>query len=400
VLSNYIITYNTATFTITPVALTITANNASRVFGVANPAFTATYAGFVNGNTPASLNGTLACTTTATAASAPGPYPITCSGQTSANYLITYVPGTLTITQGALTITANPATRLVGTANPVFTATYAGFVNGDTPASLTGTLACVTTATLTSPVGTYPITCSGQTSANYTITYVPGTLTITGVPVPILSVSPTALTFSSTAFVTSAAQAVTVSNVGTAPLIITSITRTGAAAARFASTNNCPIGGTGLAAGASCTVNVTFTPNGTIVTRIASLNVNVSAPATSKSVSLTGNTVRPTLGVSPASVAFANQAIRTTSAATAITVTNTGTVPAVFTSVTMGGPNPGSFVLSNACPIGGTGLAAGGSCTINVSFRPNRRAARSASVVIRDNAAGSPQRVTLTGTGI
>ena len=400
VLPNYNITYNTAPFTITQAALTITANNATRVFGVANPAFTATYAGFVNGNTPASLNGTLACTTTATAASAPGPYPITCSGQTSANYLITYVPGTLTITQGALTITANPATRLVGTANPVFTATYAGFVNGDTPASLTGTLACVTTATLTSPVGTYPITCSGQTSANYTITYVPGTLTITGVPVPILSVSPTALTFSSTAFVTSAAQAVTVSNVGTAPLIITSITRTGAAAARFASTNNCPIGGTGLAAGASCTVNVTFTPNGTIVTRIASLNVNVSAPATSKSVSLTGNTVRPTLGVSPASVAFANQAIRTTSAATAITVTNTGTVPAVFTSVTMGGPNPGSFVLSNGCPIGGAGLAAGGSCTINVSFRPNRRAARSASVVIRDNAAGSPQRVTLTGTGI
>jgi hypothetical protein len=280
----------------------------------------------------------------------------------------------------------------------VFTATYAGFVNGETVAVLTGTLACVTTATTTSLAGTYPITCSGQSSINYAITYVPGTLTVTGAAAPILSVSPTALTFTSPALVTSAAQAVTVSNVGTAPLIITSITRTGTNPGRFASTNvNCPIGGTGLAVGASCTVNVTFTPNATAVTRTASLNVNVSAPATSKSVSLTGNTVQPSLGVTPASIAFGSQAINTTSAAQAITVTNTGTVAVAFNSVTLGGNNPGSFVLSNSC---GTGLTPGNSCTINVSFRPTRRVARSATVVIRDNAAGSPQRVTLTGTGI
>jgi hypothetical protein len=206
------------------------------------------------------------------------------------------------------------------------------------------------------------------------------------------------LTFTSPALVTSAAQAVTVSNVGTAPLIITSITRTGTNPGRFASTNvNCPIGGTGLAVGASCTVNVTFTPNATAVTRTASLNVNVSAPATSKSVSLTGNTVQPSLGVTPASIAFGSQAINTTSAAQVITVKNTGTAAVAFNSVTLGGNNPGSFVLSNSC---GAGLTPGNSCTINVSFRPTRRVARSATVVIRDNAAGSPQRVTLTGTGI
>jgi hypothetical protein len=130
------------------------------------------------------------------------------------------------------------------------------------------------------------------------------------------------------------------------------------------------------------------------------LNVNVGAPAISGSVTLTGNTVQPTVGVSPAAIAFANQAINTTSPSRAITVTNTGTLRVVFSSVALGGTNPGSFVLSNSCPIGGAGLAVGGSCTINVSFRPNRRAARSASVTIRDNATGGTQTVALTGTGI
>jgi FtsP/CotA-like multicopper oxidase with cupredoxin domain len=399
--TNYAITYAPGTLTITQAPLMITANNATRALGTPNPVFTATYSGFVNGDTPAALAGTLACATTATATSPAGAYPITCSGQSSTNYAITYVPGTLTVTQAPLTITANSASRAVGAPNPAFTATYAGFVNGDTPAVLTGTLLCVTTATATSPAGIYPITCSGQSSTNYAITYVPGTLTVTAVPAPVLSLSPAALTFSSPPLVTSAAQTVTVSNVGTAPLIINSITRTGANAARFGSTNvNCPIGGTGLAAGASCTVHVTFTPNNTPVARTASLNVNVRAPAISGSVSLTGNTVQSAVSVSPTSIAFGNQPINTTSASHAITVTNTGTLPVVISSVALGGANPGSFVLGNGCPIGGAGLAVGNSCTINVSFRPNRRTARSASVAVRDNAVGSPQTVALTGTGI
>jgi hypothetical protein len=86
---------------------------------------------------------------------------------------------TQTVTQAPLTIHANDASRLIDAANPSFSATYSGFVNGDTSASLTGVLTCTTTATLVSPVGNYPINCSGQTSANYAITYVPGILTVT-----------------------------------------------------------------------------------------------------------------------------------------------------------------------------------------------------------------------------
>jgi len=315
------------------------------------------------------------------------------------NYTFTYVPGSVTITAGVpLTITANNATRAVGAPNPAFTATYAGFVNGDTPASLTGTLVCTTTATTANPAGTYPITCSGQTSATYTITYVPGVLTVTAAG-PILSLAPTALTFTSPINVTTVSQPVTVSNAGSAPMRITGITLGGANPFRFGITHNCPIGGTGLAAGGSCTVNVTFTPNNNL-SRSATLRVAVAAPAVTGTVALTGSSLRPGVALSTNSLAFGNVPINTPSTPQSVTVTNTGTVPLVFTSITVGGPNPARFPQTNDCPIGGTGLAPNASCTITVTFQPNRRVSRSATIFIRDNAPNSPQRVALTGTGI
>jgi MBG domain (YGX type) len=177
--TNYTITYSTGTLTITQAALTVTANNAARLYGAANPAFTVSTAGLVNGNTLTSIGATPTCSTTATQASPVGSYPITCIGPSSTtNYTITYQAGTLSITPAPLTITANNATKILHAPNPALSASYSGFVNGDTPASLAGTLTCTTTATTASNVGSYPITCSGQSSTNYTITYVPGTLKI------------------------------------------------------------------------------------------------------------------------------------------------------------------------------------------------------------------------------
>jgi hypothetical protein len=297
-----------------------------------------------------------------------------------------------------LAITANNATRAFGAPNPAFSASYAGFVNGNTPASLTGTLACTTTATATSPAGTYPITCSGQTSANYTITYVPGALTVTALG-PILTLAPTALTFTSTINVPALAQSVLVTNAGSAPLRISAISLAGANPGRFGLTHNCPIGGSGLAAGGNCTVNVTFTPNNNTA-RSALLRVLVAAPAVSGSVTLTGTTVRPVATLSTASLAFGNVPMNTISAPQTVTVTNNGTVPLVFSSIFMGGPNAARFPQTNDCPIGGAGLAPNSSCTVTITFQPNRRAARSATLTIRDNALNSPQTVALTGTGI
>jgi len=85
----------------------------------------------------------------------------------------------LNISPAALTITANNATRSFGLANPAFSAGYSGFVFGETPVVLTGTISFATPATVLSPPGAYVVVPAGQSSANYTIAYVNGTLSVT-----------------------------------------------------------------------------------------------------------------------------------------------------------------------------------------------------------------------------
>ncbi|MFN7929667.1 MAG: MBG domain-containing protein, partial [Blastocatellia bacterium] len=175
---NYDLTLTNGTLTVTKATLTVTADNKARNYGAANPDFTATITGFVNNETQNVLGGTLQISSNANASSAVGNYPITASGFTSANYAITYVTGTLTINQATLTVTADNKSRSYGAANPDFTVTYAGFVNNETQSALGGTLQVSSNANASSAVGTYPITASGLTSANYAITFVNGTLTV------------------------------------------------------------------------------------------------------------------------------------------------------------------------------------------------------------------------------
>ena len=177
--ANYSITYTGGTLTVTPAALTITANEASKVYGSPLPALTASYSGFVNGDTSASLTTAPTLTTSATAASPVGSYGIAAAGAVDANYSITYAGGTLTVTPAALTITANDQGKVYGSPLPALTASYSGFVNGDTSASLATAPTLTTTVTAASPVGSYGIAVSGAVDANYSITYAGGTLTVT-----------------------------------------------------------------------------------------------------------------------------------------------------------------------------------------------------------------------------
>jgi hypothetical protein len=167
-----------AALVVLPEALTITAANTSKPYGAPLPPLTASYSGFVNGDTASSLTTPPALATTATAASPVGSYSITASGAASPNYTITYAGGTLTVNAAALTITAVSTNKLRGAPVPALTASYRGFVNGDTASSLTTPPTLSTTATAGSHVGTYPITASGAASPNYTISYVRGTLTV------------------------------------------------------------------------------------------------------------------------------------------------------------------------------------------------------------------------------
>ena len=215
-------------------------------------------------------------------------------------------------------------------------------------------------------------------------------------PVPVAGVSPTTLTYASQMVgTTSAAQAVTLSNTGNAALSVTSIAVTGTNAGDFGQTNNC---GTSVAAGASCTINVTFTPSAT-GTRTGTLTVSDNASGSPQTVGLTGtgaSAPAPVAGVSPTSLAYASQIVGTTSAAQAVTLSNTGNAALSITSIAVTGTNAGDFAQTNNC---GTSVAAGASCTINVTFTPAATGTRTGTLTITDNASGSPQTVGLTGTG-
>ena len=205
---------------------------------------------------------------------------------------------------------------------------------------------------------------------------------------------------------TSASQAVTIANVGTTTVTITSI----AASANFGETNSCPTTlATGTSTGSSCTVNVTFTPTatgtltGTVMVTYTSTGSETPQTTT---ISLTGTATggTATVTVTPSSLTFGSQAISTTSAPLSVMVTNTGTAAVNFAGFTTSGADAEDFSVplpssGGGCSAAGT-LAAGASCTINVLFTPQAAGARTATLLIADSATGSPQTVALSGTGV
>jgi len=177
--ANYTITHLDGTLTNNPAALTIAANSTNKIYGAALPTFTASYSGFVNSDSAASLDTPVSLTTTASASSPAGNYTITASGAADANYTITHLDGTLAVTSATITVAANDKTKAFGQALPELTASYSGFVLSEGTNDLTTLATITTTATATSDVGTYPITATGATSPNYSFTYAVGTLTVT-----------------------------------------------------------------------------------------------------------------------------------------------------------------------------------------------------------------------------
>jgi len=180
VLDNYNLIVTNGTLTITPAPLSVTADNASRVYGDPNPVFTGTILGIKNGDKI-----TATYTSVATAVSPVGTYPIVANlidlTNKLGNYTVTKVDGVLTITQAPLTVTAAGASRLYGDPNPLFTGTIVGIKNGD---AITATYA--SPATVLSDVGTYPIipTLVDPTLklGNYSVTSINGVLTINPSP--------------------------------------------------------------------------------------------------------------------------------------------------------------------------------------------------------------------------
>jgi len=182
---NYSFTYAPGTLTVTQAPLTVTANNQSMTYGGAMPSLSFGYAGFVGSDSAASLT-TAPTVSSATAATAnAGTYAntLTASGGVAGNYSFTYVPGTLTIDQRALTWSVANAASTYGTLAGLGMATLNGVVGGDTVNTTVNAYdgASATTLAATTPVGTYLQRVTAVDNANYSLAgagNTEGTLTI------------------------------------------------------------------------------------------------------------------------------------------------------------------------------------------------------------------------------
>jgi archaellum component FlaF (FlaF/FlaG flagellin family) len=182
-------------------------------------------------------------------------------------------------------------------------------------------------------------------------------------------------------------QSATLTNGGQNALSIASI-RVTANNGAFAQTNTC---GSTLAVGASCTITVSWTPSAA-GPMTGAITVTDSAANSPQAVSLTGTGVQPAVQLSPTSLTFSVQLVFTNSKPQNVTLTNTGTGTLTIASIAV----TGQFTQTNTC---GTSVAPGASCTINVTFRPTNKGTLTGTVTVTDNAPGSPQTVSLTGTG-
>jgi hypothetical protein len=200
-----------------------------------------------------------------------------------------------------------------------------------------------------------------------------------------VTASPGALSFGSVVTgTTSAAQTVTVSNPTGSAAAVSSIATSG----DFSQTNTCS---SSIAANGSCTVSVKFAPTAPGA-RTGTLTVNAGGVTNTVSLTGTGTAPGPVLNAAPASLSFAGTDVGSSSAAQAVTVTNSGTAAASVSGVTA----TGDFSQTNNC----SSVATGSSCTVNVTFKPTASGTRTGTLTVTSNANNSPATVSLTGSGI
>ena len=207
--TNYNISNFNGALTVNPAPLSVIANASVKTYDglVYSGGNGVSYSGFVNGETSAVLGGTLAYSGTSQTALNVGGYVISPGGLTSSNYNISNFDGALTVNPALLVVTANAASRMFGAANPMFTFTLSGFVNGETAASagVTGTATLDSLATSNTPAGPAAITAGAGSLAagNYAFTHlVNGTLTINPVSQAV-TVNPPAYPVNGTTIVSS-----------------------------------------------------------------------------------------------------------------------------------------------------------------------------------------------------
>ncbi len=206
--------------------------------------------------------------------------------------------------------------------------------------------------------------------------------------------TPLTLTFSATSLnfgvlqigLSSPTQTVTVNNVSSHPVTMSSIVASG----DYADTNTCPVS---MLAGTSCTITVTFTPTAAGTRTGAVTLKDNSAGSSSQTISLTGTGVTLALGFSPSSLNLGSVAAGSSSSMSA-TLTNDGSSSVTITGISLSGSN--AYTQTNNCP---AALSVQQSCTFTVVFRPPDVGTYKATLTVT-NSAGSAATLALTGMGL
>ena len=178
--SNYVLISPTATASITAAPLTITAVGDAKTYdGTTASSATPMVSGLQGSDSVTALAESYDSATAGLGKTlAVSSYTVN-DGNAGANYSVTTVASSAgVINPAVLTVTADNQVRMCGQPNPVLTASYSGFINGEDASVLASAVTLNTPATINSPAGAYPITASGATAANYAINYAAGTLVV------------------------------------------------------------------------------------------------------------------------------------------------------------------------------------------------------------------------------
>jgi sugar lactone lactonase YvrE len=367
----------TQAFNIYPAVLKVTANNLSITYGQAIPALTYSYSGFMKSDAANVVIGAPLLSTTATAASGPGSYPITVSTGTLAttNYSFLYVSGTLTVQP------ANQAALVVHATSPLIfgqsetLTTTGGSTNGAVTFNATGAGCSVAGArlTATSGTGTCQVAAVMAGNANYNM-----------VTSSVLNVS--------------LAQAAQVITFTTSPPATAASSSTFTVVATGGASGN-PV--TFTSAGACSNAGAIYRMNSgvgtcSVIANQAGNSNYAAAPTVLKTVNATG----PMLSVSASSLNFGTVYQGSISTKT-VTLKNVGmtavTINDPLLSIVRGGDSK-EFIALSLCP---KQLPVGRSCTVDIAFVAGPvYTPQTATLEIMSNAPGSPQPVALSATVI
>ncbi len=217
----------------------------------------------------------------------------------------------------------------------------------------------------------------------------PQSVALSGTGIPPVVIVPGSVSFGNVVIGTSRTVVpFVVTNQMRVPLTGINIVVNGAAVSQV---NNC---GTTLAPISQCKITGTFSPTAAGVAT-GNISITDSAANSPQMIALRGSGVLP-VSLIPASLAFGDVSVGSSSAAKVTTVTNNEKVAVTISSIVVTGTRAGDYSQTNTC---GSSLAAGAKCSISVVFTPLAKGARPASITLTDSGTNSPQILPLAGTG-